>query len=112
MGFQSIRRAVVAGLSLITIASFTNVAGAQAIVRGVLYDDATGNPLRGTVMLVDPATDAAVVHVATDSLGQFSLQIERGTVQLAAIRPGYRQILSAPITLVSGERLTIRILMA
>ena len=109
MGFQTMRRAAVAGLTLITIGSFTNTARAQAIIRGFLYDDATGKPILGTVMLVDPSNDAAVVHTSTDSAGQFSLSIDHGRVQLAAVKPGYKSVLSAPIDLVSGEKLTLRI---
>ncbi len=113
MGFQTFRRVarlsrVAAGISLYAIATVSAVQ-AQAVIRGVLYDDATGAPLRGTVMLVDPATDAAVVHATTDSAGQFSLQIGQGTVQIAAVRPGYKSVLSAPFALQSGERLTVRV---
>lgn len=110
MGFLSIRRAAAAaGLSVFTLASSSTILHAQAVVRGVLYDDATGAPLRGTVMLVDPATDAPVVHTTTDTAGQFSLQIGQGTVQIAAVRAGYRSVLSAPIPLMSGEKLTVRV---
>ena len=82
---------------------------AQAVVRGVLYDDASGSPVRGAVMLIDPRTDAAAVHTATDSAGAFSLQVGDGVYQIAAVRPGYVSVLSAPVTLQSGERLTIRV---
>lgn len=111
MGYQAaIRRsAIAAGLSLISIASASNRAVAQVMIRGVLYDDARGTPLRGTVMLVDPSTDAAVVHTTTDSLGQFALQASvGGTYQLSAVRPGYHSITSAPIAFVNGERMTVR----
>ena len=84
-------------------------AGAQAVVRGVLYDDATGRPIAGTVMLVDPASDAPVVHTLTDSGGQFQLQARASTYQLAAVHPGYKSVLSAPIRFQDGERLTVRI---
>ncbi len=84
-------------------------AGAQAVVRGFLYDDATGRPIAGTVMLVDPTSDAPVVHVVTDSSGQFQLQARANTYQLAAVHPGYKSILSAPIHFLDGERLTVRI---
>lgn len=111
MGYQAeVRReAIRAALSLSTIALLTTTAAAQVTVRGVLYDDARGTPLRGTVMLVDPSTDAAVVHVSTDSLGQFTLQAARGTYQLSAVRPGYQSITSEPIGFDNGERLTVRI---
>src|SRR3954470_14548101 len=106
---QTAMRALAAGFVLSTMTSMTSVAAAQAIIRGVLYDDARGTPVRGTVMLVDPATDAAVVHVTADSLGQFSIQAGKGVYQLAAVRPGYTSVLSAPIPLANGERLTIRV---
>jgi hypothetical protein len=83
--------------------------GAQGVLRGYLYDDATGTPIRGTVMLVDPASDAAVMYKATDSLGQFSLEAGTGIYRIAAIHPGWKSVLSAPISLRSGERLTIRV---
>src|SRR4051812_1734180 len=110
MSFQFIRRAALCG-SVLAIAAVpvAHTLCAQAVVRGVLYDDANGTPLRGTVMLVDPSTDAAVVHATTDSLGQFQLQIKRGVFQLAAVRPGYNSVLSAPIPLENGERLTVRV---
>jgi hypothetical protein len=111
MGFQITRRAVLtAGFAL--AAGSIQPLHAQAIIRGTLYDDATGSPIRGTVMLVDPASDAPVVHVVSDSLGQFLLQAGDGTYQLAAVRDGYGSVLSAPIPLVNGERMTIRLPMA
>ncbi len=103
------RGALVAGLSLITIAGISSTSAAQATIRGLLYDDATGTPLRGTVMLVDPSTDAAVVHVTTDSAGRFTMQSRMGTYQIGAVHPGYQRMLSAPISLVNGESMTIRI---
>ena len=96
-----------AGL-LLSVAA-PDVARAQGVLKGYLYDDATGTPIRGTVMLVDPASDAAVVYKATDSLGQFSLEAATGIYRIAAIHPGWKSVLSAPIPLRSGERLTIRV---
>jgi hypothetical protein len=107
MGFDYRYRAASAVAFACTV--FVSSAGAQAIVRGFLYDDATGRPIPGTVMLVDPASDAAVVHMATDSTGQFQLQARASTYQLAAVRPGYKSVLSAPIRFQDGERLTVRI---
>lgn len=110
MSFQLAKRAASAALILSSIHAFAATpAFAQATVRGILYDDATGGPVRGTVMLVDPATDAAVVHVSCDSLGQFALQVGRGTYQIAAVRPGYTSMLSAAIPLGDGERLTVKV---
>ena len=93
MGFASIRAAATASLVIAALVVSSDVA-AQAVVRGVLYDDATGRPLQGTVMLIDPQTDAAVVHSATDSAGNFSLQTKTGTYQISAVRPGYKSIIS------------------
>lgn len=107
MSFRMIPRAAAAALIISGVAMAG--LGAQVTVKGVLYDDATGTPVQGTVMLVDPASDAAVVHVSADSLGQFVLQAARGTYQIAAVRPGYTSVLSAPVPLVDGERLTIRV---
>lgn len=109
MGIQFIHRAALLGVMAAVAAPVGQSLHAQAVVRGVLYDDATGTPVRGTVMLVDPSTDAAIVHVSTDSLGNFSLQTGRGVFQLAAVRPGYSSVLSAPIPLENGERITIRV---
>ena len=108
MGFEFRIRtasAVALACSILAVSS----AGAQVVVRGFLYDDATGRPIAGTVMLVDPASDAPVVHVATDSSGQFQIQARANTYQLAAVRPGYKSVLSAPIHFQDGERLTVRI---
>jgi hypothetical protein len=85
------------------------VAHAQAVVRGVLYDDATGKPVSGAVMLVDPRSDAAVVNASADSTGVFSLQVGDGVYQIAAVRPGWKSVLSAPMSLQNGERLTVRV---
>ncbi len=85
------------------------VAGAQGVLRGVLYDDATGTPLRGTVMLVDPATDAPVAYNATDSAGQFDLKVRQGTYRIAAVSAGYKSIVSALVAFSDGERLTVRV---
>jgi len=85
-------------------------AGAQAVVRGFVYDDSTGNRLAGAaVMLVDPQTDAPVVNTKTDSLGQFQLKTGRGRFQLVAIREGYKQVQSAPLPLADGEQLMVRV---
>jgi hypothetical protein len=103
------RRAVRMLAAALLLSPMFAVAQAQAVVRGILYDDAKGTPVRGTVMLVDPATDAPVVHVAADSLGQFDIRIPTGTYQLAAVREGYTSVLSAPIPLENGELLTLRV---
>jgi hypothetical protein len=111
MGFEYLRRAAVVAGAAVALTSTAAVQSiqAQAVVRGTLYDDASGAPLRGTVMLIDPATDAPVVYKATDSLGQFSLETQRGVYRIAAIHPGYKSILSAPVTLQNKERLTVRV---
>jgi len=108
MGFEFRYRAANAIAFACTVLAVSS-AGAQAIVRGYLYDDATGRPIAGSVMLVDPSTDAAVVHATTDSSGQFLLQARASTYQLAAVHPGYKSVLSAPIRFQDGERLTVRI---
>jgi hypothetical protein len=109
MGVQSIHRAAATASLIVSTVVLPATAFAQVLVRGVLYDDATGLALRGTMMLVDPSTDAAVVHTTTDTLGQFSLQTSRGVFQIAAVRPGYTSVLSAPVPLQNGEKLTIRL---
>ncbi len=92
--------------------SITAPLGAQAIVKGVLYNDSTGAAMRGTVMLIDPATDAPVMNMVTDSLGYFSLRVTTGIYQIAAVRAGFTQTLSAPIPLQNGESMTVRVPMA
>src|SRR5215216_4971466 len=104
MGLQFIPRAATAASFVVLTTAASTLTGAQAVLRGILYDDATGARVRGTVMLVDPATDAAVVHVATDSLGQFSIEMPSGKYQIAAVRPGYTSVLSAPVQFANGER--------
>lgn len=108
MGFLLTRRTA-ATVSAMLLVLASSSAHAQAVIRGVLYDDASGMPIRGTVMLVDPATDAAVVHVLADSTGHFEISAQTGTYQLAAVRDGYTSIVSAPIALVNGERMTIKL---
>jgi hypothetical protein len=108
MGFEFRYRTATAVAFACTVFAVSS-AGAQAVVRGFLYDDATGRPIPGTVMLVDPSSDAPVVHATTDSSGQFQLQARASTYQLAAVRPGYKSVLSAPIRFQDGERLTVRI---
>lgn len=108
MGFEYRYRTATAVAFACTTFAISS-AGAQAVVRGFLYDDATGRPIAGTVMLVDPATDAPVVHASTDSSGQFYLQARASTYQLAAVHPGYKSVLSAPIRFQDGERLTVRV---
>ena len=109
MGSSMLRRALATAVVGVAASFIPNHLNAQAVVRGVLYDDATGAPLRGTVMLVDPATDAPLVHAASDSTGNFVLRTRVGSYQLAAIYPGYTAVLSAPIQLADGEQLTVRI---
>ena len=112
MGITLIRRAAATASFVLSSMSIIAVPGAlhaQAVVRGVLYDDVSGAPLRGTVMLVDPSTNAAVVYVATDSAGWFNLQARNGTYQISAVRGGYTSVLSAPIPLQNGELMTIRL---
>jgi hypothetical protein len=109
MGFHcSVRVGRVAAIALVAT-SIPMAARAQVVIRGVLYDDASGSPVSGAVMLIDPRTDAAVVHAATDSVGGFSLQAGEGIYQLAAVRPGWVSVLSAPMPLKSGERLVVRV---
>ena len=109
MGFRFIHRAAASASFVLSAIVLPTALTAQAVVRGVLYDDATGAPVRGTVMLVDPASDAAVVHATTDSVGLFDLKVSTGVYQIAAVRPGYTSVLSAPVQLQNGERMTIRL---
>jgi hypothetical protein len=108
MGFLKSFHAVAAATLFVGAIAVPRV-GAQAVIRGVLYDDSTGTPLRGTVMLVDPATDAPVIHTPTDSVGVFELKAQDGVYQIAAVREGYTSVLSAPVSLHNGERITIRV---
>jgi hypothetical protein len=98
-----------AAMTMLVVAALATpaAAGAQATIRGTLYDDSTGVPLRGAVMLVDPRTDAPVVNTHSDSSGQFSLQVPAGVYQISAVRAGYQSTLSAPVVVSSGERMTI-----
>lgn len=109
MGFQLIQRAAKAAGFALTFAILPATVSAQAAIRGVLVDDSTGAFVHGTVMLVDPATDAPVVHVITDANGAFELKAGDGTYQIAAVRAGYQSVLSAPVHVENGERMTIRI---
>jgi hypothetical protein len=112
MGFHCrrvLRHVGVFAYATVCVSSASTVVRAQAVVRGVLYDDASGAPLRGTVMLIDPRSDAAVAYTPTDSVGGFSLQTGQGVFQISAVRPGYKSVLSAPVPLKNGERLTIRV---
>jgi hypothetical protein len=106
---HSIQRAAAISSVILAAIVFPAVMAAQIVVRGVLYDDATGNPLRGTVMLVDPSTDGPVVHAVADTAGQFELKTGSGIYQIAAVRPGYTSMLSAPISFGQGEQLTVRV---
>lgn len=108
MGFQLIRRAATAAGLVLTFVLPATVS-AQAAIRGMLVDDSTGAIVRGTVMLVDPASNAPIVHVVADANGAFELKAASGTYQLAAVRAGYQSVLSAPIHLENGERMTVRI---
>ena len=109
MGIHMIGRAAATAGFVLAAMMIPSTASSQIIVRGVLYDDATGDPVRGTVMLVDPSKDTPVVYSPTDSFGQFSLQAANGVYQIAAIRPGYTSVLSVPVPFENGEQLTIRI---
>src|SRR5215813_2715816 len=108
MGSFSLRAAATA-MFAIAGSLIPSTTPAQAVIRGILYDDVTGLPLQGTVMLVDPNTDAAVVHTPTDSLGNFQLKTRNGLYRIAAVRAGYKSVLSAPVPLENGEKLTIRV---
>lgn len=109
MGFQLINRAAASAGAVLAFAVLPICLSAQVVIRGVLVDDSTGAVVRGTVMLVDPASDAPVVHVVTDANGAFNLSTGYGTYQIAAVRAGYTSVLSAPIHLENGERMTVRI---
>jgi hypothetical protein len=88
---------------------FPAVVAAQIVVRGVLYDDVSGLPVHGAVMLVDPSTDGPVVHTISDTLGRFELKTGSGVYQIAAVQAGYASMLSAPISFESGEEMTVRV---
>src|SRR5262249_35119478 len=112
MGFNRghwARHVAVLVLAVFSIPTIGTIGRAQSVVRGVLYDDASGSPIRGTVMLIDPRSDAAAAYTATDSVGAFYLQVREGVYQISAVRPGYKSVLSAPVPLKNGERLTIRV---
>jgi len=112
MGFQSQKQPIAAAaafaLAMIVVPA---LASAQSVLRGVLYDDATGTPLSGgAVVLVDPGSDTPIYHTQADSTGVFSLDIAHpGTYQIAAIHEGYQSILSGPVPFQAGDRLTVKI---
>ena len=109
MGFQLNSRTFASISFILSAIALPAAVRAQVAIRGTLYDDSTGSPVKGTVMLVDPSTDGAVVHVTADSSGQFDLKTGAGVYQIAAVKPGYTSVLSAPIELLNGERMTIRL---
>lgn len=109
MGIQTVYRAAATASIILGSAIRPAPSNAQAVVRGLLYDDGTGLPVRGTVMLIDPSTDAAVTHVSTDSSGQFMLQWRRGSYRIGAVCAGYTSVLSAQVSLIDGERLTLHV---
>lgn len=111
MGCRSNWTRVVTVAALASALSLPASARAQAVIKGTLYDDANGAPVPGgAVMLVDPSSDGPVVNTHTDSLGGFELSTGRsGTYQIAALHEGYTSMLSAPLSLVSGERMVIRV---
>jgi hypothetical protein len=111
MGIQSQKTAAASAICTIVAILLPALAGAQTILRGVLYDDSTGAPLHGgAVVLVDPGSDAPVYHTKADSNGVFRVNITRaGTYQIAAIHEGYQSILSAPVPFAEGDRLTVKI---
>lgn len=109
MGFHCSGRARGIAALVLVATSVPLMARAQAVIRGVLYDDVSGTPVSGAVMLIDPRSDAAVAHTATDSAGAFVLQVGEGSYQIGAVRPGYVSVLSAAVPLQNGERLTIRL---
>src|SRR5262249_47982778 len=109
MGFHRGHWARLIAVLVLAVIGVPSVSRSQGVVRGVLYDDATGKPIRGTVMLVDPQSNAAAAYSPTDSVGAFTLQAHEGVYQISAVRPGYKSVLSAPVPLQNGERLTIRV---
>lgn len=109
MGFHCSRGVRHVAVLTFAVLSLPSLGRTQAVVRGVLYDDVSGAPLRGSVMLIDPRSDAAVAYTATDTAGAFSLKVGDGVYQIGAVRPGYVSTLSAPIPLRTGERLTVRV---
>ncbi|MGH7618315.1 MAG: hypothetical protein ACREPM_13915 [Gemmatimonadaceae bacterium] len=111
MGFRCSRwtRHFAAFVFAVCLSSSARAVSAQAVVRGILYDDASGAALRGSVMLIDPQSNAAVVYAATDSAGMFTLRVGDGVYQIGAVRPGYVSVLSAPVSLQNGEQLSIRV---
>lgn len=113
MGFQNMFRSAAAAATFVFAVAGPRMVRAQAVLRGFIYDDASGGRLNGgTVMLVDPVTDAPVVHVSADSLGQFILRGPAGHYQIAAVHAGYTSVLSAPIAFEDGESMTIRVPLA
>jgi hypothetical protein len=109
MGIHAVYRAAAAASIIVGSAILPVPSNAQAVVRGLLYDDFTGLPVRGTVMLIDPSTDAAVTHVSTDSSGQFLLEWGGGSYRISAVCAGYTSVLSARVSLIDGERLTLHV---
>lgn len=114
MGFQFTGRgrwtatASCFALALLAASPARGQAG-KAVLTGLLYHDSTGAPVRGTVMLVEPSTNGPVARVVTDSAGAFALTVAAGVYQIAAVRDGFSSTLSAPITLQSGERMTVNV---
>jgi hypothetical protein len=76
-------------IGVVALPLFVASAAAQSI-RGIVLDDATDEPIAGTLVILLDTTGARLGAVATDTAGRFLLPLERpGTYRLAARRLGY-----------------------
>jgi len=77
------------------------------IVKGIITDSATGNPLSGAVISVVDSDETAT----TDDSGAYFLTASAGNVTLAIRRAGYTSIEIEDVDIVAGETITKNISM-
>ena len=113
MGFQFTGRgrwtatASCFALALLAASPARGQAG-KAVLTGLLYHDSTGAPVRGTVMLVEPSTNGPVARVVTDSAARSRSRWPPASTKSPRCGMGSRPAV-APITLQSGERMTVNV---
>lgn len=93
------------GLGIMLVVGLRGVAAAQ-VVRGSVVDRASGSPLAGVLVSLQPAQGSAgdTVTVLTNLRGEFALRaVAAGRYRLVAKRIGVRRYESVPFDLAPGE---------
>lgn len=104
---------VPATVCVVLALALSAVPGAAQSFDGVVLDDATGQPVPGTFVVLLDSAGTPLRSMESDRNGRFSFSVRRaGTYKLEAERLGYEVLASEPLRVRAGDVLELELRLA